>query len=399
MTGVAVRIPRGTCRLFGAIRAIGTIRNSVILVHGPKGCVYHINYILGMRGDRPSEIYSTCLDEKDVIFGAEQKLSLAIEELDRDIRPELIFVLSCCASSIIGEDVFAAIRETRTAARCIGIDAGGFEGDFRTGYGETLRRLVEELAEETDAVDPRSVNLIGLLRGGPDAKELERILSLIDVKVNSVLTADTTLERIRKLGSAALNVVVCETSGKDAAEALQKKFGTPYIIEEIPIGHGATRRFLKDVAEKLGIPETAGPATDQSVLPDCSSLRDRRIAIVSGPTRAISIARFFMDLGIVPRLIAVDFDGNVKEKLEPLIPPETEVLIEPDQDQIIRALREHRIDLVIGGMLEQPVAKALGIEHIDVMHGSQRTVGFDGAEHLVKLLLKRNGRRQGHGGN
>jgi hypothetical protein len=50
-------------------------------------------------------------------------------------------------------------------------------------------------------------------------------------------------------------------------------------------------------------------------------------------------------------------------------------------------------------MLEQPVAKALGIEHIDVMHGSQRTVGFDGAEHLVKLLLKCNGRRKGHGGN
>ena len=68
------RIPRGTCKLFGAIKALSTIKNSVILVHGPKGCVYHINYILGMRGDRPSEIYTTCLDEHDVIFGAEQKL-------------------------------------------------------------------------------------------------------------------------------------------------------------------------------------------------------------------------------------------------------------------------------------------------------------------------------------
>ena len=65
------RIPRGTCKLFGAIKALSTIQKSVILVHGPKGCVYHINYILGMRGDRPSEIYTTCLDEHDVIFGAE----------------------------------------------------------------------------------------------------------------------------------------------------------------------------------------------------------------------------------------------------------------------------------------------------------------------------------------
>ena len=51
--------PPGNLQLFGAIKALGTIKNSVILVHGPKGCVYHINYILGMRGDRPSEIYTT----------------------------------------------------------------------------------------------------------------------------------------------------------------------------------------------------------------------------------------------------------------------------------------------------------------------------------------------------
>jgi nitrogenase molybdenum-cofactor synthesis protein NifE len=43
------RIPRGTCKLFGAIKALSTIKKSVILVHGPKGCVYHINYIMGMR--------------------------------------------------------------------------------------------------------------------------------------------------------------------------------------------------------------------------------------------------------------------------------------------------------------------------------------------------------------
>src|SRR5512137_1289057 len=110
----AARIPRGTCKLFGAIKALSTIRKSVVLVHGPKGCVYHINYILGMRGDRPSEIYTTCLDEHDVIFGAEQKLKEAIGDLERTLHPELMFVLSCCTSDIIGEDVSSAIRDTKT---------------------------------------------------------------------------------------------------------------------------------------------------------------------------------------------------------------------------------------------------------------------------------------------
>jgi hypothetical protein len=37
-------------------------------------------------------------------------------------------------------------------------------------------------------------------------------------------------------------------------------------------------------------------------------------------------------------------------------------------------------------MLEMPIAKALGIEHLDIMHGSQRTVGFAGAQNLTRLL-------------
>ena len=138
MAGSAVKIPRATCKVFGAIKALSTVKRCAVLVHGPKGCVYHINYILGMRGDRPSEVYSTCLDEHDVIFGAEEKLREAIEEIDASLHPDLIAVLSCCVSSIIGEDLNAAARAASTSARVVGIEAGGFEGDFREGYSETL---------------------------------------------------------------------------------------------------------------------------------------------------------------------------------------------------------------------------------------------------------------------
>src|SRR5512136_11017 len=158
----AARIPRGTCKLFGAIKALSTIRKSVVLVHGPKGCVYHINYILGMRGDRPSEIYTTCLDERDVIFGAEPKLTGAIEELDRTLHPELMFVLSCCTSCIIGEDVDSAVHNARTKSRAIAISAGGFEGDFHEGYSETLNQLVKQLVHKPDSIKSQSVNLIGM---------------------------------------------------------------------------------------------------------------------------------------------------------------------------------------------------------------------------------------------
>jgi len=382
---MAVRIPRGTCKLFGAIKALSSIKKCVVLVHGPKGCVYHINYIMGMRGDHPSEIYSTCLGEQDVIFGADQKLKTAIGDLDRELHPDLIAVLSCCASDIIGEDVQSAIRDITTTAPVIGIDAGGFEGDFRTGYSETLTRLVEEFVEKRDETDPRSVNLVGLLRGGPDLQEIIRDLGLFGIKVNTVLTAEATLEEIRGLGKAALNIVLCEPAGKDAAELLYLKCGTPWIIEELPIGDDATRQFLMSVTKALGLQEIPDIPQERFVI-DYSSFKDRRIALVSGPTRAISMTRFFIEHSLDLRLIIVDFDSNISEKLRGLALTGCEILIEPDQDLIVQKLRERKIDLLIGGMMELPIAKSLGIEHLDIMHGSQRTIGFEGAKNLICLL-------------
>jgi nitrogenase molybdenum-cofactor synthesis protein NifE len=118
-------------------------------------------------------------------------------------------------------------------------------------------------------------------------------------------------------------------------------------------------------------------------------LRGRRIAIVSGPIRAVSMTRFLAEIGVPPLLVAVDFDSSVREKLEALAIPGIEILVEPSFDLIRQKLEEHRIDLLIGGMLELPLARALGIDHIDMMHGSQKTVGPAGAVNLVRLCGRR----------
>ncbi len=390
MTKTAVKIPRGTCRLFGTIKAISNIKNSAIVVHGPKGCVYHINYIMGMRGDKPSNVYSTCMDENDVIFGAEEKLKDAIEELDAELNPELLAVLSCCASSIIGEDVERAVQDVATRATVIGIESGGFEGDYRIGYSETLKRLVDVLVQDPDNIDRAAVNLVGMLRGGPDLKELKRVLALAGLRVNAVLTADATLQQIRDLGSAALNIVVCEATGREAAELLEQKFGMSYIVEEIPIGYEATKRFLARVGDALGICVTLDHLVPKRYeeLP----LADRRVAVIGGPTRAVSMTRFLGEIGIAPKLVVVDFDSDTKEKLDGLLGEGCEVLIEPEQEKILEKLDEMRIDLIIGGMLENPMALSLGVDHIDMMHGSQKTLGFEGADNLITMLRQKGTR-------
>ena len=395
MTPSNLEIPRSTCRLFGTIKALSTVKRSAILVHGPKGCVYHINYIMGMRGDRPSAIYTTSLDEQDVIFGAEGKLTSAIEELDRRLTPDLIFVLSCCATSIIGEDVESACRSARIRARVIGFESGGFEGDHHMAYGEVLSRLAEELSLPGYTPRPRSVNLVGMLRGGPDLRELKRVLSLAGIEVCCVLSADAALGDLERLGEAALNIVVCEPAGRTAAVLLEKKFGTPFIVEEFPIGARAAGSFLEHVTSALGLPFSpqwlAAEAGGKDSAPGGSEssetqARPIRAAVIGGPTRAIPMCRFLRDAGLEPVLLVVDFDSGTREKLAGLGIGDLEVLIEPQQDEILSRLTALGVDLIVGGMAERPLASMLGISHIDMMHGSQRTACFTGERELLKAL-------------
>lgn len=120
--------------------------------------------------------------------------------------------------------------------------------------------------------------------------------------------------------------------------------------------------------------------------PDCTSLHYRPIAIASGPTRAVSMTRFLAEYGIVPRLVIVNFDSPAREKMSSLVCPPGKVLIENGYELIVQKLKEHSIDLLVGRMLELPIAKALGIEHLHIMLGSQMTVGSAGAHNLARLL-------------
>ncbi|HMK16304.1 MAG TPA: nitrogenase component 1 [Methanomicrobiales archaeon] len=402
MTRSALEIPRSTCRLFGTIKALSTIRKSAILVHGPKGCVYHINYILGMRGDRPPEIYTTSLDEQDVIFGAEGKLVSAIGELDRRLSPDLIFVLSCCASSIIGEDVESACRDARARARVIGFASGGFEGDHHTAYGEALTRLAEELALPPAGPPlPRTVNLVGMLRGGPDLGELKRVLALAGVRVQGVLSAGATLGELEGLGRASLNIVVCEPAGRAPAGYLERRFGTPFIIVEFPVGARAAVSFLGRVSAALGIPldpralegepgpvPRGGGVSGHPGAAGGTILPPLRAAVIGGPTRVVPMVRFLRDRGLNPVLAVVDFDAGTREKLGPYGEEGLELLIEPSQEEILSRLRALGVELIVGGMLERPLAALLGIPLLDMMHGSQRTACFAGERDLPELIAR-----------
>ena len=87
----------------------------------------------------------TTLDESNVIYGGEGKLLEAVKEAYAKYHPDLIVILSCCCSGIIGDDVESIAREAEKLVGCrvLALRSEGFGGDFRSGYEDAFRLIMD----------------------------------------------------------------------------------------------------------------------------------------------------------------------------------------------------------------------------------------------------------------
>ena len=395
-------VPYRTCKLFGAIRVVLGIRGSVVLIHGPRGCAYHIRYLLGVRGPFSGVILTTQMNERDVIFGASEKLQNAILQVDREYSPELIAVLTSCASSIIGEDVDSVIRSVKNdvKAKVIFIPAGGFEGDHIDGYKEALNVIVKNLVSEPERRLEDSINLVGLYRFGPDVEDLLNLLSKLKVDVNGILTVNSSLDVLRRLSEASLNVIMCEASGFEAAHLMEKLYNIPFVYSTLPIGIAPTERFLFKVLEGLGKePKLPEPIEKEKRLAVkeiekiAEHLKGFRVAIISGSTRIAPLTEFVWELGMEPAVVSIDRLGEVTLELLDMVVKEhslnPRVLKEPDYREVLDALREEKVDLILGGLYEKSLSYELNVPLYDIMHSEERTMGFKNAVILAQCILSK----------
>ena len=95
--------------------------------------------------------------------------------------------------------------------------------------------------------------------------ELRRMLNSIGIKVNlCLLTNDTQLQELKKIGQAALNVVINKEIGTPVAKWLFENLNQQYIIADIPYGFTASMEWLKKIAVALKI-ETNSEALEQEI--------------------------------------------------------------------------------------------------------------------------------------
>ena len=337
------------CKFWTAFMVVNGIRHVAPVIHGPVGCTYGVANAYKVtsceyRGVPLEPTSCTALDETNVVYGGEGKLVEAIKEAEARYHPEIIAILSCCCSGIIGDDVetIAWEAEKEVNAKVIAIRSEGFGGDFRSGFEDAFKAIMD-LMEPPKQKREKTINILGA-RVGPtytewleDLDEIMRLVSAIGVDINAVLCGGCTLEEIRRAREVELNASWCYDWGQKLGDLMQERYGIPYSRTGQPYGLRATEEWIMGVAMPLGLEKKASEViqkeTDQ-VKEEAESLRRNlngktaliEIAEFPGPIRALSMAGMVEEFGARPVVINLH-PYTIKERM-----PSIKFLLETGQN-------------------------------------------------------------------
>ncbi len=246
----------GGCTLTGALSVTTHVRDSVTIIHGPKGCTHHnfsLLHATGFNNDHFTlpDLISTGLSESDIIFGGEAALERTLDAVAKR-HIGAVFVLSTCIVDTIGDDIAALCRRDR-GVPVLPVPSGGFlGGTFQNGVNNALNALV-------DTAEPCTkgwcVNIVGEKNLEYEVEEnyaeVTRLLAALGISVNLRFVRDCSMTDITRLGAARLNILR-DDDLRPVAERLHQRFATPF-IPSFPVGLTGTICFLESVADSFGV--------------------------------------------------------------------------------------------------------------------------------------------------
>lgn len=411
-----IEAPRFSCALGGALSTITAIEGLVPIIHAGPGCgvqlFYGQSFAGGFRGSGwigGVSVPSTNTYEKEVVFGGEKRLKEQIEKTIELIEGNRYVVLTGCTSELIGDDVNSVLREFKDKS-VIYAQTAGFKGSSYVGYEILLDAFIDQLVEEKPRKE-RLVNIFGIVPSQDvfwegNLVEIERILNGIGLEVNTLFNG----KKIEDLSSAALNIVLSPWAGIKAAEKLKDRFGTPYIINPLPIGVTETNSFLKNVGAALKIDVSDFTAKEEEkTYKSIDKVADfvvdfdvqLRFATITDSNYAIALNKFLVnEFGWIPSLALVtddvpeDYKDSIKKELSFKNNLSSEVIFESDSGKIWDAVEKEAPNFIFGSSLDKDLAAKLGATKLSVSFPfTDRVVidrgyaGYRGAISLIEDAL------------
>lgn len=396
---------------FGAIRVAASMEGVHLMLHSPQGDTYAdlLFTMIERDGKRPPVSYST-FQARDLGGSTAELVTDTLKRAVEHHQPSILLVADSCTAELIQDQPGTLAMGADLGVPVIPLEMAAYSRKENWGASETFFQLTRGLlaASVPDVGNTRQppvdrrpcVNILGPTKLGfrcrDDVVEIEKLLNSVGVDVNVVAPLGASPHDILALPHADANVCLYAEVASTTCRWLERNFKQP-TITTTPIGVAATRDFLAELSQKLGI-ELAETQWHDSHLPwysrsvDSTYLTGKRVFIFGDATHAVAAARVarselgfdVVGIGTYSREQARDLRAVAGELgLQPLI---TDNYLEVEA--AVTALRP---ELVLGTQMERHIAKRLGIAcavistpaHVqDYPARYSPQVGFEGANVL-----------------
>lgn len=383
-----IETPRFSCALGGALSTINAIEGSVPILHSGPGCgvqlFYGQSFTSGFRGSETIggvAVPSSNNYEREVVFGGEPRLKEQIKNTIDLIDGDRYVVLTGCTAELIGDDVSGVLREFEDKP-IIYAETAGFKGSSYVGYEILLDALIDQLVKKSRK-RRKLVNILGIIPSQDifwkgNLVEIERILNSIGLEVNTLFNG----KPVEDLSKAALNIVLSPWIGVKAARKLEDKFGTPYIVNPLPIGVDQTNLFLKKVGKALEIDVNDVIAREEEeTYKSVDRIADfiidfdvqPRFATISDSNYAIALNKFLVnEFGWIPSVALIyddipdEYRDSIKNELNFVNALSPDVTFTPDSGKIWDTVEKEAPEYLFGGSIDKDLAAKIGANKLSI---------------------------------
>ena len=358
----------------GAMRVATAMDGLHYVLHAPQGDTYAdlLFTMIERNGKRPPVTYTT-FQARDLGSDTAELFKDAARAAVERFRPQALLVGASCTAELIQDDPGGLAETLGLGIPVVPVELPSYQKKENWGAAETFYQLVRRFAAGRTPSKGQNVtcNLLGAtalgFRHRDDVAELTNLLGALGIDINVAAPLGATPADLARLADADFNVVMYPEIAQPAADWLKREYGQKFTTV-VPIGVGATKAFIKEVATLAGVDASHLLDHDLSRLPwysrsvDSNYLTGKRVFIFADATHAIAAARIAaQELGFKVVGLGTYTREFAREVREEAARHGVEALITEDHLEVEDAIQEAQPELVLGTQMERHIAKRFGI--------------------------------------
>lgn len=417
--------PAKACQPLGSVLAALGFEKTLPFVQGSQGCTAYFRSYFSRHFKEPIATVSSSMTEDAAVFGGLANMSEGLENAYALYKPEMIAVSTTCMAEVIGDDLQAYIKQSKTAGAVPEslpvpyAHTPSFVGSHLTGYDAMLRGILEALAKPGDKNG--KINVIPGFDGySGDLREAKRLLDAMGVDYTMLAdysdvvdsgntgtyelypSGGTSLADAADAVNASATVSLQRWSTIKTGELVSKEWGQEFVVTGEPIGINATDAFLAEISRLSGKPVPASIEAERARAVDAivdshPYIHNKRLALVGDPDMLLGLISFALEVGMKPiHVLCTNGDKKFKKAAEELLASspfgaEATVWVKKDLWHLRSLMFTEPVDLLVGPSNAKFLWKdtgtplvRVGFPLFDRHHLYKRTIlGYEGATNLL----------------